>query len=948
MQFAISRAVKRLLIALLTVCAFVGLAVSAASPVDAAARPSISKISDSTGSTSGGQRITIYGHNFRSVKSVKFGKKAGKSVKVLSSKKLQVTTPGHGRGKVRVSVRTGSGTSPSVKKDTFTYAFPPSITKISRNFGPTKGGGSRITISGHNFHRGLTVKFGGVRGKKVKYISRKKLQVTAPKHGAAMVDVRVSTSYGTSKKAKADHYTFATRPTISSVSPNVGSPAGGARVTIRGTSFAHVKSVAFGTTTATSISNPNATTLVVTTPKRAAGATNVYVRNTYGTSTASARTNFRFAEVGVTNLKIVASVGNDALTWTPHNGNPSFAQVIIRRNASTTAPTSPTDGTLVATLPASRTSYTDTTVGNAPRYAYAAFAANSASDYASPAIATAIRPGAILERTSSNVTADKLPTVQIAGDGSPTDLDAYQDAVAWSQVIIGNTVYVGGSFANAYGAGEIPPSTSNPTGTNFSPTPRANLLAYNLSTGNLITGFAPTTNAQVLSVAKSPNGSVLYIGGDFTTVNGVSRSHIAALNPTTGALITGFDASAGAQVRSIAATASTVYAGGQFTSAGGHAHSRVAAFAASTGAVTAWNASADNTVYAILLAPGGTKLIVGGNFLNLNGAPAYGVGAVSAATGASVPWKINATLRDYGSSNPGEHNGSATDTLSTDGTNVYGGGYNFSNRQVGRYEGAWSARPSDGSMNWFEDCHGDTYGVQPIGNTVYTVSHAHDCQRDGGWPDERFARSMAFTNSATGQLLHKNYGSITNGPYQDFGGLPAPSIINWFPQFLTGTATGQGQAAWTITGNATYVVEGGEFPGVNNQQQQGLVRFAVPGTTGVPPCSGCVGPQGPRISDSTSSNQTWVPTCQVSGSTNRVTFPGLFDRDDRNIAYTVTRTGGAGGTVTATFGGLQESEFWREPALLWNDTDYAANTYTYTLNATDPDGNVAHGAPTPC
>ena len=103
--------------------------------------------------------------------------------------------------------------------------------------------------------------------------------------------------------------------------------------------------------------------------------------------------------------------------------------------------------------------------------------------------------------TPATVSADALPTVQM-------------DGVAWSQAVIGNTVYVGGRFSNARPAGAA-------AGTNL--TARSNFLAYNLTTGELITTFAPSFNAQVRTVVASPDGTRLYVGGDFTSVNGVSR-----------------------------------------------------------------------------------------------------------------------------------------------------------------------------------------------------------------------------------------------------------------------------------------------------------------------------------------------------------------------------------------------------------------------------------------
>src|SRR6185437_14416075 len=120
--------------------------------------------------------------------------------------------------------------------------------------------------------------------------------------------------------------------------------------------------------------------------------------------------------------------------------------------------------------------------------------------------------------TPVTVSADRLPTAQING-------------VVWSQVIIGNTVYVGGNFSSARPAG-------SPAGTNE--VARSNIMAYNLTTGELISSFAPRFNAQVLALAASPDGSRLYVGGAFTQYNGSTPvSRIVALNPSTGALIQG-------------------------------------------------------------------------------------------------------------------------------------------------------------------------------------------------------------------------------------------------------------------------------------------------------------------------------------------------------------------------------------------------------------------------
>ena len=125
----------------------------------------------------------------------------------------------------------------------------------------------------------------------------------------------------------------------------------------------------------------------------------------------------------------------------------------------------------------------------------------------------------IAQRAGGQVTADALPTVQING-------------VVWDQAVVGDTVYAGGQFTT-------PARPAPPPGTNE--TPRSNLLAYNIRTGALITSFAPTVNgSRQRARACRRTSTRLYVGGSFTTVNGVQRNRIAAFNIATGQLITSF------------------------------------------------------------------------------------------------------------------------------------------------------------------------------------------------------------------------------------------------------------------------------------------------------------------------------------------------------------------------------------------------------------------------
>lgn len=497
-------------------------------------------------------------------------------------------------------------------------------------------------------------------------------------------------------------------------------------------------------------------------------------------------------------------------------------------------------------------------------------------------------------KTPVTVTADSLPTAQ-------------HDGVAWQAVTIGNTVYVAGRFSNARPFGAA-------AGTQQ--VPRANLLAFDLQTGVLRSNFAPVLNGQALSIAASPDGSRLYVGGDFTTVNGVQRLRVAAFDPATGALLGGFAPKMGASVRAIAASNSTVWMGGTFTSVGSVARSRLAAANASDGALLAWAPdAADGRVNALALSPAGDRVVVGGAFTTLNGSnrPGYGLGMVTSVTGATLAIQANDIVRDAGDD-------SAILSLSTDGTQFYGTGYIFGTG--GNLEGAFAANWSDARIKWIEDCHGDSYSAFANNTAVYVAGHPHYCGNFGGFPEtspRTWHRAVAFGRAATGTLTKDIYG------YPSFTGQPAPAMLNWFPDMDTGTASGQSQGPWYVTGNNSYVVMVGEFKNVNQSPQQGLSRFALKE----------IAPnlQGPRVSGA-----NFVPSLSSPGAGQvRVQWQANWDRDNSNLTYTVRRDG------VAVYSVSQLSTFWQRPTLVFNDSGVPGGEHSYRISVSDPLGRSLTG-----
>src|SRR5206468_1528981 len=82
-------------------------------------------------------------------------------------------------------------------------------------------------------------------------------------------------------------------------------------------------------------------------------------------------------------------------------------------------------------------------------------------------------------------------------------------------------------------------------------------------------------------------------------IGGQARNHIAALNKAGSGLATPWDPNANGSVSALALDGTTVCTGGNFTSIGGLTRNNIAALDATTGQATPWNPSANGVVDAL-------------------------------------------------------------------------------------------------------------------------------------------------------------------------------------------------------------------------------------------------------------------------------------------------------------------------------------------------------------
>ncbi|WP_159072382.1 IPT/TIG domain-containing protein [Streptomyces sp. CMB-StM0423] len=139
-------------------------------------RPVLHQLSATSGSTSGGNTITVTGQRFVGVKTVRFGTVEAPAT-VLSDTQLTVTIPPSAPARtIPVYVVSPGGVSNSLS---YTYLGSPAITSISPISGPRTG--SRIVnINGTFLSQVTSVTFGGVPALSTKIMSDVKMQTVTP------------------------------------------------------------------------------------------------------------------------------------------------------------------------------------------------------------------------------------------------------------------------------------------------------------------------------------------------------------------------------------------------------------------------------------------------------------------------------------------------------------------------------------------------------------------------------------------------------------------------------------------------------------------------------------------------------------------------------------------------------------------------------------------------
>jgi hypothetical protein len=204
----------------------------------------LTRIDQTSGPSTGGQRVSIFAAGMNTRCTAMFDGVSGLNTSVSASGFLTTTTPPHDAGAVDVSVRCGAETGTLSKAYTYT-SLPATLTRISPASGPA-GGEVLVGVTGANLRRGrCSLSFGGAPATTLQNNETTSMLVAAPPHAAGSVDVTLRCGSDISTLTGGYLYTSGELlAQVAGVTPPSGAP--GDRVFVTGSAFRDDDAIYFG------------------------------------------------------------------------------------------------------------------------------------------------------------------------------------------------------------------------------------------------------------------------------------------------------------------------------------------------------------------------------------------------------------------------------------------------------------------------------------------------------------------------------------------------------------------------------------------------------------------------------------------------------------------------------------------------------------------------------
>ncbi len=436
--------------------------------------PTVTGISPSSGSTSGGTSVTVTGTGFTGATAVKFGSTNASSFTVNSATSITATSPAGSAGTVDLTVTTSGGTSATSAADRFTYVAPPTANASS------------ATVAHGSSSNAITLNITGGTPTSVAVS-------TAASHGTATASGTSITYTPTASYSGTDTFAY--------TATNAGGTSAPATVTITvsNATVSYAPSAPAGGTVGTAYSQSVAS---------ASGGTSPY---TYALASGSLPPGLSLSTGGT-------------LSGTP-TASGSFSFAITATDSSTgTGPFSATSGTLSLTVSAptitlSPSSLTSATVGGASSQSVSASGGTSPYTYA--ITAGALPAGMSLSSAgvlSGTPTAGGSFSFTATATDSSGGTGPYTGSRAYTLTVNAPTLSITPAAGSLSATGGVAYSQSFVATSGTAPYTYA--LAVN--SGTLPTGLSFNTATGVLSGTPTTTGTVNFTvtGTDSSTGTG--------------------------------------------------------------------------------------------------------------------------------------------------------------------------------------------------------------------------------------------------------------------------------------------------------------------------------------------------------------------------------------------------------------------------------------------
>ena len=368
---------------------------------------------------------------------------------------------------------------------------------------------------------------------------------------------------------------------------------------------------------------------------------------------------------------------------------------------------------------------------------------------------------------------------------------------------------------------------------------RANLVAFNTTTGAVSTSFKPQiAGGQVWALATDAATNSVYVGGAFKTVDGATRAALVKLDATTGARDTAFRPPfTGGQVNDLEIV---TLAGAKRLVVGGSSGRKLMSLDPVTGGNDGYFSSVVSdaipgawggvSVYSVAINPNRTRLVATGNFLKVDGVARSRLFMLNlGASGDSLSsWYYPGFAKPCSSTHPrriaylqgvdwspdgNAFNVAATGAIPLHKEDIWYqrlGDANKANTTVcdgiGRFRLADATKPA-----WINYTGGDSvWSVSDTGAAVYVAGHFRYLDNPDGWATQ----GIGDKTSGAPAKVRRGIGAIN----------PATGLANDWDPGLTATAIG-GKA---LVADPTGLWIGNDATKFNGQDHYGLAYAPLP------------------------------------------------------------------------------------------------------------------------